>query len=206
MDKARLVVLASGFGSNLQAVMDACAEGRLPAQVVAVVSDRKAAYALERARQAGIASLYHPWAPYKREGRSREDYDADLAALVAVYRPDLVVLAGWLRVLSRAFLDRFPGRVINLHPALPGSFPGLHAIERAYEAFQRGEINHTGVMVHYVPDEGVDSGPVILQEVVPICPDDTLETLTERVHAVEHRVLVEAIRRVLKTLGEQEVV
>ena len=86
--EARLVVLASGQGSNLQAVMDACREGRLPARVVAVVSDRKGAYALERARQAGIATLYHPWAPYKREGRSRTAYDADLAALVAVYRPD----------------------------------------------------------------------------------------------------------------------
>ncbi|GAB4531054.1 MAG: phosphoribosylglycinamide formyltransferase [Anaerolineales bacterium] len=190
-----LVVLASGYGSNLQAILDACARGDLNARVAAVISDRKDAFALERARQAGIPALYHPWLPYRQTGRSRQDYDADLAALAAVYRPDWVVLAGWLRVLSMAFLGRFPGRVVNLHPALPGTFPGLHAIERAWEAFQRGEITHTGVMVHLVPDEGVDAGPVLAQESVPILPEDTLETLAARIHAAEHRLFVDVLRQ-----------
>ncbi len=92
------------------------------------------------------------------------------AKLAASYQPDWIVLAGWMRVLSSAFLDCFPQRVINLHPALPGTFPGTHAIERAFEAYQRGEIDRTGVMVHLVPDEGVDNGPVLAQaEVVPFC-------------------------------------
>ena len=189
-----LVVLASGFGSNLQAILDACARGNLNARVAAVISDRKAARALDRAREAGIPALYHPWLPYRRAGRSRQDYDADLGVLAAVYRPDWIVLAGWLRVLSMAFLGRFPGRVVNLHPALPGAFPGLHAIERAWEAFRRGEITHTGVMVHLVPDEGVDVGPVLARETVPIRPEDTLETLEARLHAVEHRIFVEALK------------
>ncbi len=93
-----------------------------------------------------------------------------------------------------AFLGRFPGQVVNSHPALPGEFPGTHAIERAYEAFRRGTIEHTGVMVHFVPDEGVDSGPVIAKKVVPIRDEDTLESLTQRIHSVEHRLLVEAVR------------
>jgi phosphoribosylglycinamide formyltransferase-1 len=99
-----------------------------------------------------------------------------------------------MRVLSSNFLGRFPGRVINLHPALPGAFPGIHAIDRAFEACRKGEIRGTGVMVHLVPDEGVDCGPVLLQEEVPILPEDTLETLEARIHSVEHRLLVAAIK------------
>jgi len=102
------------------------------------------------------------------------------------------VLAGWMHVLSPAFLDRFPGRVLNLHPALPGQFAGTHAIQRAYEAFQRGEINHTGVMVHWVAPE-VDAGPVAASAEVPIYPSDSLDDLETRIHAVEHQLLVQAI-------------
>jgi folate-dependent phosphoribosylglycinamide formyltransferase PurN len=105
------------------------------------------------------------------------------------------VLAGWLRLLSKEFLDCFPGRVVNLHPALPGAFPGLHAVERAYEAYRRNQVTHTGVMVHLVPDEGVDDGPVLARESVPIYPADTLATLETRVHEVEHRLLVETLRQ-----------
>ncbi len=104
------------------------------------------------------------------------------------------MLAGWMRILSSAFLERFPNRVVNLHPALPGTFPGTHAIQRAFEAYQSGQIEHTGVMVHLVPDEGVDSGPVLNQRIVPILPEDTLETLETRIHAVEHALLVETLR------------
>ncbi len=195
MDK--LIVLASGQGSNLQAILDACQAGTLEAQVVAVFSDQPEAFALERARRAGIPAIAFPWQPYKQAGRSRQEYDADLAGRIAKYHPDLIVLAGWMRLLSSAFLDRFPGKVINLHPALPGTFPGTHAIARTWEAYQAGKIRETGVMVHFVPDEGVDNGPLISCETVPIEPTDCLETLEARIHQVEHRLLVSAIQHII---------
>lgn len=189
----RLVVLVSGGGSNLQAILNACAAGHLPAHVVAVFSNRPAAFGLERARLAGVPALAVP----KPKEQDRHAYDAALAAQVAAHAPDWVVLAGWMRVLSSAFLDRFPNRVVNLHPALPSQFPGTHAIERAWEAYQRGDIPHTGVMVHLVPDEGVDNGPVLGQAVVPIHPADTLDTLAARVHTTEHRLLVDVLRQIV---------
>jgi formyltetrahydrofolate-dependent phosphoribosylglycinamide formyltransferase len=198
--KNRLVVLASGFGSNLQAIIDACAAGDLDAEVVGVVCDRKKAYSFERAEKAGIPSRYHPWKPYKDAGKDRREFDADLAEIVAEFEPTLVILAGWMRVLTSAFLNQYPMRVINLHPALPGTFAGTHAIERAWNSYQSGEITQTGVMVHYVPDEGVDDGPVIAQEVVTISDDDTLESLEERIHKVEHRLLVQAIQQAFDTI------
>ncbi len=188
-----LVVLVSGNGSNLQAILDACASGRLPARVAAVVSNKPAAYALERARAAGIPAVALPKVPAQTRGA----YDAALAEVVASYHPDWVVLAGWMRLLGAAFLGRFPGHVINLHPALPGAFPGTEAIARAFAAFQQGEIQHTGVMVHLVPDEGVNSGPVLAQQAVPILATDTVETLEERVHAVEHQLLVQTLKNVI---------
>jgi phosphoribosylglycinamide formyltransferase-1 len=192
-EKTRLVVLVSGNGTNLQAILDACGGGTLPAEVVAVVSNKNDAFGLERARRAGVPAVARP----KPKEQDRREYDTQLAELVAAYRPDWVILAGWMRVLSNNFLSRFPDRVINLHPALPGTFPGTHSIERAFEAFGRGEIRETGVMVHRVPDEGVDCGPVLLQETVPIAPGDTLEALEARVHSVEHRILVQAIKNAI---------
>jgi len=193
-----LAVLVSGNGSNLQAIIDATESGRLPdTRVAVVVSNRKAAYALERAKQHGIPTLYHPLLPYRNAGRNREEYDADLANKLSAYPIDLVVMAGWMHVFSMAFLKHYPRRVINIHPALPGMFPGVDAIARAYEAFQRGEITHTGVMIHYAPDEGVDVGPVIAQRIVSIYPQDTLYDLEQRVHAVEHELYVETIARLL---------
>lgn len=189
----RLVVLISGFGSNLQAILDACNSGELPARVAAVISNKPDAYGLERARQAGVPALAFP----KPKDQDRDAYDAALAQLVASYRPDWVILAGWMRILTSAFLDCFPNQVVNLHPALPGAFPGTHAIQRAYDAYQRGEIQHTGVMVHLVPDEGVDSGPVLAQEIVPIYAHDKLEELEERVHRVEHTLLIKTLISVL---------
>ncbi len=121
-----------------------------------------------------------------------------MAALVKEYAPDWVVLAGWMHILSNAFLQRFPYRVVNLHPALPGQFPGAHAIQDAFEAFQRGEIKQTGVMVHLVPDEQVDRGPVIATAEVPIYKSDTLEMLTNRIHQAEHRLLVNALQRLIE--------
>jgi formyltetrahydrofolate-dependent phosphoribosylglycinamide formyltransferase len=185
-----LVVLISGFGSNLQAILDAARLGTLPTRVCAVVSNKADAYGLERARLAGLPAIAHVY----KKGQERTDYDRRLADIVASYRPDWVVLAGWMRILSPAFLERFPNRVVNLHPALPGMFPGTHAIERALEAYSSGQIGYTGVMVHLVPDEGVDNGPVLNQRVVPILPEDTLETLEARVHQVEHTLLIDTLK------------
>lgn len=191
MGKARLAVLISGSGTNLQAILDACRRGDLTAQVVAVISDQPQAYGLQRAAAAGVPAIVKQ----KCKGQTRAQYDAELAQLCQSYHPDLIILAGWMRLLTHAFLDCFSMRVINLHPALPGTFPGTHAIQRAFEAYQRGEIAHTGVMVHLVPDEGVDNGPLLAQEVVPIEPGDTLETLEDRVHAVEHRLLPAVVQK-----------
>lgn len=196
----RLVVMISGSGSNLQALIDAIDGGRLRAEIVLVVSNFQSAYGLERARQAGIETLYFPLKPYRIGGEPRETYDADLAARIRAHSPDLIVLAGWMHVLSAAFLDRFPGRVINLHPALPGRFDGVGGIERAFEAFQRGEINHSGCMVHYAIPQ-VDAGPVIVQRIVPISVNDSLEDFALRMHATEHAIIVQATREALAALA-----
>ncbi len=185
----RLAVLVSGNGSNLQAVIDACAAGRLPAEVAVVVSNRADAYALQRAAAADVRHEVLE----RRDGESRTAYDARLRSVLAGYQPDIVVLAGWMRILSSVFLDGFPNRVVNLHPALPGELLGTHAIERAWQEALAGERTHTGVMVHLVPDEGVDDGPVLVTETVEIRIDDTFDTLAERVHQVEHRLLVTAL-------------
>jgi formyltetrahydrofolate-dependent phosphoribosylglycinamide formyltransferase len=182
----RLVVLASGSGTNLQAILDACTDGRLPAGVAAVVSNKAGSGALQRAAGAGVPFVHV--APHAAE--PRPDYDARLADIVSGFDPDWVVLAGWMRVLSMSFLGWFPGMVVNLHPALPGDLPGVDAIERAWREAQSGERDQTGVMVHLVPDEGIDDGPVLATATVPIHPSDTLESLTNRVHGVEHRLLV----------------
>ena len=194
----RLAILASGNGTNLQAILDAIEKGRLAeVQVSVVVSNRRAAYALERARACGIPILYHPLSPYRSSSRSRREYDADLAELLAEYSLDLIVLAGWMHILSMAFLQHYPQSVINIHPALPGTFPGMHGIEEAFAAYQRGEIEHTGLLIHFVPDEGVDVGPAIMQQQVPIHPQDSLADLEARMHAVEHELYVRAIAKVL---------
>jgi phosphoribosylglycinamide formyltransferase-1 len=192
----RLVVLISGGGTNLQAVLDACADGNLPAQVVAVYSNKPGAYGLVRAREAGVPAI----AFQMQEGESRPDYDRRLADSLESLAPDYVVLAGWLRILTMEFLGRFPRRVLNLHPALPGTFPGTHAIERAYEAWTRGEIDRSGVMVHLVPDEGVDAGPVLGTEEIPFRAGESLEEFEGRVHKVEHRLLVDTIKKVISVL------
>ena len=189
MKKKPIVVMISGNGSNLQALIDAAAGGRLPVEIRAVISNTKEAYGLERAKMAGIPALVKP----KLKIQERESYDTELAELVLSYHPDLVILAGWMRILSMGFIRHFPGRIINLHPALPGTFPGVDAIERAYEAYQQGKVQYTGVMVHLVPDEGVDLGPVLAQKVVERKPEDSLEDLQKRVHLCEHELLVETI-------------
>ena len=192
---ARLVVLASGSGSNLQAIVDACGSRcpgvppRLAAEVVGVVCDQPAAFALERAVAAGVPGVCIPRQP----GETRAEYDVRLAAGVAGLDPDWVVLAGFMRVLSRVFLDRFPARVVNLHPALPGQLPGVRAIERAYDEWLGGYRTHSGVMVHLVPDEGVDDGPVLAADTVPFHPGDSLHDFAQRMHQAEHRLLVDTL-------------
>lgn len=198
----RLAVLISGNGTNLQAILDAIRMGVLDAEVVVVASNRKSAYGLVRAAKAGVPTRYHPFRPYREAGRSREEYDADLAEIVGEYEPDWVVLAGWMHVLSDAFLQAYPYAVVNLHPALPGQFPGAHAIEEAFEAYQAGEIDRTGAMVHLVPDEKVDVGPVVATAEVPIYRSDTLEMLENRMHQTEHKLLVQALRRLIE--GDEE--
>ena len=189
----RLVVLISGNGSNLQAILDACNSGKLDAKVVSVISNKADAYGLVRAKNAGIETIHFP----KLENESRSDYDARLAVYVSTCLPDYIVLAGWMRILSSSFLSSFPNRVVNLHPALPGTFPGTHAIERAYESYQRGEITHTGVMVHLVPDEGVDNGPVLGEQKVFFKQDESLEQFEARMHAVEHELLINTLKSTL---------
>lgn len=185
----RLVVLVSGSGSNLQAIIDACADGRLPAEVVAVVSNKPDVFALQRADAAGVPAVHvgvHP-------GEERADYDARLADVVAGFDPDLVVLAGWMRILTMSFLGWFPDRVVNLHPALPGDLPGTRAIERAWDEAVAGTRTTTGVMVHLVPDEGVDDGPILATATVPIDVDAGFDRFLELVHATEHRLLVHTL-------------
>jgi len=191
----RIVVFASGSGTNLQAILDGCAGGRIDAEVALVVVDRIEAPARRRARRAGVEEVHRPIEPFRRlhpnEPRAaRCSYDASLAALVRRFSPDWVVLAGWMRLLTSAFLDEFPDRVINLHPALPGEFPGAHAIDDAWAAHRSEGLGRTGVMVHIVPDEQVDDGPVLAWREVPIEPTETREMLEARIHAVEHELLV----------------
>lgn len=194
----RLVILISGSGTNLQAIIDAIRSGELDAEINLVVSNRKAAYGLVRAKDAGIPVLYFPLKPYNDTGLDRTVYDRDLAERVLACKPDLVVLAGWMHVLSADFLNAFRNRVINLHPALPGQFPGIDAIRRTFEAYQRGEVKTGGCMVHFVIPE-VDAGQTITQAVVPIESQDTLETFEARLHATEHRLLVSAIQQLIST-------
>lgn len=178
--------------------MDAVERGRLPGvEVALVVSNRREAFGIKRAVRHGVPVVYFPLAPYTKAGRSRREYDADLAAILRAFDVTWIVQAGWMHLFTSAFLDHFPSRVVNLHPALPGMFPGMHGIEEAYEAYQCNEIEHTGVMVHLVPDEGVDAGPVVAQEEVPIHPEDSLDDLEARIHAVEHRLLVQALHDLL---------
>ena len=195
---ARLVVLASGNGTNLQAIIDACAATidtvrQLDAKVVGVVSDKHEAFALNRAQCNNVETAVVAIKPHE----TRPQYDARIAQIVGAWQPHIIVLAGFMRVLSNSFLSQFPNQVINIHPALPGELPGTHAIERAFTEFTQGTRRETGVMVHFVPDEGVDNGPVIAQKVVPIHAADTLVTLEARMHATEHALVIDALQQLI---------
>jgi phosphoribosylglycinamide formyltransferase-1 len=189
----RLVVLASGNGTNLQAIINACENTHLDAQVVGVVSDKNEAFALNRAECHNVETAVVAAKPQE----TRLQYDARLAQIVGMWQPHIIVLAGFMRVLSNSFLSLFPNQVINIHPALPGQLPGTHAIERAFAEFTQGTRRETGVMVHFVRDEGVDNGPVIAQQTVPIHVADTLSSLEARVHATEHAIVVDALQQLI---------
>ena len=180
----RVAVLASGAGTTLQAILDTV-HGRDGVEVVAVASDNPEAVALARAEAVGVPIGVFPG----REFADRAARDDALAGWLAEHEVGLVVLAGYMQLLTPAFLARFPNRVINVHPALLPSFPGLDAVDQALEH----GVRVTGVTVHFV-DEGVDTGPIILQRAVPIPPERSWDSLEEAIHAVEHELLPRAIR------------
>ncbi len=194
MTRRRLAVLLSGRGSNFEAIADAVAEGRVPdAEIVAVISDVPAAPGLARARRRGLPAF----AVDRRQFRSRRDHEAAILRILNVGRPDLICLAGYMRLLSPEFVALWRGRILNIHPALLPKFPGLDAQRRALEA---GE-TVSGCTVHFV-DEGTDSGPTILQKRVPILPNDTPTALSARILEQEHVAYPEAIASVLAALEE----
>ena len=183
-----LAVFCSGEGTNLQAILRAARSGALKARVGLVVSDRPEAGALARAHAAGVEAA----AVDRRGFRSRAAFERTLERLLKRSGARLILLAGFMRILSPAFVRRHRGRILNVHPALLPAFPGAHAVRDAL----RGRVKVTGVTVHFV-DEQVDHGPIILQEAVPVRAADTERTLLERIHRVEHRLYPRAVQMVL---------
>ncbi|QQS53306.1 MAG: phosphoribosylglycinamide formyltransferase [Candidatus Competibacteraceae bacterium] len=183
--KIRLVVLISGRGSNLQAILDQAANGELPVEVAAVISNRPGVHGLERARQAGVPALELDHKYFT----DRTEFEATLIEMIDRQQPDLVALAGFMRVLTASFTEHYRGRLLNIHPSLLPRFRGLHTHERAIAA---GETAH-GASIHFVTAE-LDGGPVIVQARVPVLPGDDPDTLAARVLEQEHRLYPLAIR------------
>ena len=178
-------VLASGRGTNLQAIIEAIEEGKIEGRISIVISDNPDAYALKRARQHNIETRYINF----KEFKNREDYDKEIIKALEEKKIDLVVLAGYMRIISPYFSKMYKNRIINIHPALLPSFPGLHAQRQAVEH----GVKISGCTVHFV-DEGVDSGPVILQKAVEVKDDDTEESLSEKILKEEHQIYPQAIQ------------
>ena len=183
----RLGILLSGRGSNFQAIADSIASGRLRAEIAVVISNRASARGLEIARSRGMPCVAIP-----SQGMEREAYDALLIGELRKHDVDLICLAGFMRLLSARFVQAFPGRILNIHPSLLPAFPGLDA---QHQALQHG-VKISGCTVHLV-DELLDSGPIVLQAAVPVLDEDTVETLSARILAEEHRIYTEAIRIIL---------
>ena len=185
MADCNVVVLISGSGSNLQALIDSIANDGNPARIAAVISNRADAYGLERAKQAGIATrvLDH------KQFDGREAFDAALVEAIDGFDPQLVVLAGFMRILTPGFVNHYTGRLLNIHPSLLPKYKGLHTHQRALEA---GESEH-GCSVHFVTEE-LDGGPLVVQAVVPVESGDTPESLAQRVHSQEHHIYPLAMR------------
>lgn len=184
----KLGVLISGRGTNLQALLDAARDGRLGGEVAVVISNVESAPGLERARAAGVRALFQD---HRR--RSREDFDRELAGILRGHDVDLVCLAGYMRLLCPAFIRAFSGRILNVHPSLLPAFPGLEAQRQAWEY----GVKVSGATVHIV-DEDLDSGPIVLQEAVPVREGDTVEELAARILEVEHRIYPRAVRILLE--------
>lgn len=209
----QLAVLASGSGTNLQALLDAAASGELAAEIAVVISDRAEAGALRRAAAAGVATVSLPLRD-RRDPVVRARYDCRLAGVVASFGPDLVVLAGWMLIVTPPLLERFPWRIVNVHPALlpvdggvvvessRGPLPALRGPRAVRDALIRG-LPVTGATVHYVTTT-VDAGPVILREEVPILSGDDEARLHERIKSVEHRLLPRAVTMALAALPQRE--
>lgn len=186
---ARLVVLVSGAGTNLQALLDACSDPSYGARVVAVGADRLGTVAIERARKVGVETFELPVSAYG----DRRAWDEAVADAVAVHDPDLVVSAGFLKLAGDAFLSRFSGRYVNTHPSLLPSFPGMHAPR---DALAYG-VKLTGATLFFV-DEGIDTGPIVAQVAVPVDPSDTEASLHERIKTAERALLVDTVGRMVR--------
>ncbi len=188
-ETARLVVLVSGSGTNLQALLDACADPAYGAAVVAVGADRDGIQGLERAERAGLPTFVQR----VKDHDTREAWDLAMADAVGAHRPDLVVSAGFMKLAGEAFLERYAGRYVNTHPALLPSFPGMHG---AADALAHG-VKVTGATL-FVVDGGVDTGPIVAQTVVPVEDDDTVESLHERIKVAERQMLVDSVGRMVR--------
>ncbi|KAI3650507.1 hypothetical protein MP228_003988 [Amoeboaphelidium protococcarum] len=208
MSKQRIVVLISGNGSNLQAIIDATSNQLRNIEIALVISSKASAHGLTRASEAGIPTLVHSLKSYKDKGLTRSQFDKDLADIILnVGNVQLVVMAGWMLIVSREFLDRLQHsadvnptvpRVINLHPALPGEFSGVNAIQRAFDAQQSDpSLRRSGVMVHDVIED-VDMGKVVEMEEVEFINGESLEDFESRMHQAEHRVIVKAVQTCLQ--------
>jgi phosphoribosylglycinamide formyltransferase 1 len=184
----RVGVLISGRGSNLQALIDAQRAGALGGEVAVVISNVEGVPGLEKARAAGIKALC-----CMHEGRPREEHDRELVAILREHQVDVVCLAGYMRLLSSAFLEAFAGRILNVHPSLLPAFPGREAQRQALEH----GVKVSGATVHFV-DAGLDAGPILLQEAVPVAEDDSVERLSARILEAEHRIYPRAVRLLLE--------
>lgn len=196
----KLIVFASGNGSNLEAIIESCNNGILDAKVELVVSNKSDAYALTRASKHNIKSVLLPYIKNKYESRSM--YDEELANYINQYKYDLIILVGWMHILSNSFLLNVKSPVINLHPSLPGEFIGMHAIEQAFDAFKRGEITRTGSMVHHVIED-LDAGKVISTVEILIRKNETIESLTKKFQYYEKSLLISAIDKVLTQVSDR---
>jgi phosphoribosylglycinamide formyltransferase-1 len=185
----RLAVLASGRGSNLQAIIDAIEQRRLRAVLAVVISNKAEAQALERARRHGAPDVFLDPAPYKGRPDSREAYDRAVLEVLQKHDVKLVALAGYMKIVTRVLIDAYPNRIMNIHPALLPAFPGLKAQQQALD----WGVKVSGCTVHFVT-EGVDEGPIIRQAVVPVLEGDTAESLETRILVEEHRIYPEAIQ------------
>ncbi len=184
-----LGILISGNGSNLQAIIDAIASKKLAAKIEVVISDTPSAYGLERAKKAQIPTQVIE----RKKFSTRSAFEEKLLQTLKTYSPQWIVLAGFMRLLSGEFLKSYPNRVLNIHPALLPLFPGMHAIEKAFEQ----GVKETGCTVHLV-DEGCDTGPILAQKTVEVLKTDNLESLTNKIHAAEHELYPEVLNKIAK--------